>query len=411
MVKRSIEQNLRMKNFEARNGNYETSAVVKNYGVKQREQRSLGDCWQWKANGQCAKGDNCSLEKVHHQIRLRILSCGRMSENHREPEVAEEEVPVVECLHGLSRITSRELAITHFVKKWHPPECLFYKTKSGCRFGEKCSYAHRQVDEQPTKRSKTNNDKSSVAMLKKGNWQERESVSDACHDRTGQLVKRSDEKLGQNSSKSQFSDARQLGCVFQDMKPPKSILRKGTDMPRPIQRVKFTKAIARHTKIRDQNPSLGYICPGEPHERSPNAPKFEDRSQEETEWLEEGAREAAWKLAKCVLKLKEHERATFLSPSENRCLPASSLKPEEREFVVDSGASMHMICKKDLSDAEMDTLTTSTSPTTVITANGEVQTHKEAAVYVQELDTFLTMRVLQNTPAVLSLGKLCDEHG
>ena len=46
-VKRSIEQNLRMKNFEARNGNYETSAVVKNHGMKQREQRSLGDCWQW----------------------------------------------------------------------------------------------------------------------------------------------------------------------------------------------------------------------------------------------------------------------------------------------------------------------------------------------------------------------------
>ena len=44
MVKRSIEQNLRMKNFEARNGNFETSAVVKNRRVKQREQRSLGDC-------------------------------------------------------------------------------------------------------------------------------------------------------------------------------------------------------------------------------------------------------------------------------------------------------------------------------------------------------------------------------
>ena len=53
-------------------------------------------------------------------------------------------------------------------------------------------------------------------------------------------------------------------------------------MRKQIQRVKFAKAIARHTKIRDQNPSLGYICPGEPHERSPNAPKFEDRSQEET---------------------------------------------------------------------------------------------------------------------------------
>ena len=51
-----------------------------------------------------------------------------------------------------------------FCEKWHPPECLFYKTKSGCRFGEKCSYAHRQVDEQPTKRSKKNDDKSAVAM-------------------------------------------------------------------------------------------------------------------------------------------------------------------------------------------------------------------------------------------------------
>ena len=84
--------------------------------------------------------------------------------------------------------------------------------------------------------------------------------------------KKGDKKLERKSSQRRSSDARQLGCVFQDMTPPKSILRKGTDMPKPIQRVKFKKAIARHTKIRDQNPSLGYICPGEPHERSPNAP-------------------------------------------------------------------------------------------------------------------------------------------
>ena len=152
-------------------------------------------------------------------------------------------------------------------------------------------------------------------------------------------------------------------------------------------------------------------CPGEPHQRSPNAPKFEDRSQEETEWQEQGAREAAWKLAKSVSNLEEQERATFFSPSENWCLPASNLKPEEREFVVDSGASMHMISKKDSSDAEMDTLTKSCSRTIVITANGEVQTHEEATVYVKELDIFLTMKVLENTPAVLPLGKLCDENG
>ena len=106
--------------------------------------------------------------------------------------------------------------------------------------------------------------------------------------------------------------------------------------------------------------------------------------------------------------LKE-KKAAFFSPSENRCLFASNLKLEERECVMDSGASMHMISKKDLNDAEMDTLTKSCSPTIVITTNGEVQTHEEAIVYVKELDIFLTMNVLENTPAVLSLGKLCDE--
>ena len=72
---------------------------------------------------------------------------------------------------------------------------------------------------------------------------------------------------------------------------------------------------------------------------------------------------------------------------------------------------MHMISKKDLNSAELETVTTSRSPTAFVTANGEVQTHEEATVYVKELDIFLTMKVLEDTPAVLSLGKLCDEHG
>ena len=47
MVKRSIEQDIRNKNFGARNENFEKSAVVKNQETKQRVQRILGDCWQW----------------------------------------------------------------------------------------------------------------------------------------------------------------------------------------------------------------------------------------------------------------------------------------------------------------------------------------------------------------------------
>ena len=178
------------------------------------------------------------------------------------------------------------------------------------------------------------------------------------------------------------------------MEPPSSssIFRKSSNIRKPIRCVNFTNALVRLADIRDQNPSLGMFCPVEPHQRNPNAPNLEDRYEEETEWQEPRAREASWRLANSVLKLKEHERATFFSPSENRCLPASTLKPEEREFVVHPGASMHMISKKDLSKAEMDSLKKSCSPTIVITANGEVQTHVEAIVYVKELDIFMTMK-------------------
>ena len=62
---------------------------------------------------------------------------------------------------------------------------------------------------------------------------------------------------------------------------------------------------------------------------------------------------------------------------------------------------MHMISKKDLSDAEMDTLTKSCSPTIVLSTNGEVQTNEEALVYVTELDIFLTVKPLEDTPAAL----------
>ena len=105
-----------------------------------------------------------SVENRHSRIRLRILSCSRMREMRREPEVPMARVPVVECLDGLARITSKELEPIHSVKSG-TPECLFYKTKRGCRFGE--NYAHRKIKGQQSKRSKKNGDKSAVAMLKK----------------------------------------------------------------------------------------------------------------------------------------------------------------------------------------------------------------------------------------------------
>ena len=39
-----------------------------------------------------------------------------------------------------------------------------------------------------------------------------------------------------------------------------------------------------------------------------------------------------------------------------------------------------------------------------------MQTHEEA-ILCQKMDIFLIVKVLENTPAVLSLGNLCDENG
>ena len=160
MVKRGVEQDLRKRNFGARNGKYERNAVVKNQGTKQRAQRILGDGWQCETNGQCVKGDNGSFR---HDINKRgkvtpsnpspnsfmqqseRKSSRTRSPRGRSPNGRKSRLPCKDYFRGTCN--------NSFCEKWHPPECLFCKTKSGCRFGEKCSHAHRQVDEQPGKRS------------------------------------------------------------------------------------------------------------------------------------------------------------------------------------------------------------------------------------------------------------------
>ena len=114
---RSIEQEIRNKNFGAKNWTYERNAVVKNQGTKQRGQEILGHCWQWETNGQCSRGDNCSW-----RIRLRVLSCSRMSENHREPEVPEES-PSGRMSRWPCKGYFGGTCNDSFCERWHPPEC------------------------------------------------------------------------------------------------------------------------------------------------------------------------------------------------------------------------------------------------------------------------------------------------
>ena len=83
-----------------------------------------------------------------------------------------------------------------------------------------------------------------------------------------------------------------LGCVFQDMEPPKSssILQKSSSTRKPIRFIKIHKALLRRADIREKKT----IAWNE---------NVEDRSQEETERQERCACEAAWRLAnKKILK-------------------------------------------------------------------------------------------------------------
>ena len=107
-----------------------------------------------------------------------------MSENHRGPEVPEVKVRVVECHDGLARITFEELAITHFVKNGTLQNACSTRPRVVADVGKRAHTHTVKLTHSRLKRSKKNDDKSAVAMLKKGKLaRKRICLPTACHDR------------------------------------------------------------------------------------------------------------------------------------------------------------------------------------------------------------------------------------
>ena len=241
-------------------------------------------------------------------------------------------------------------------------------------FGGKCRCRHVEAEEKPSKTSKKGGAKGPVALLK---------------------------------------ESTQLGCVSQESYPRKSVLREPGILGSK-HTVKFSTGTWHRIKIRERKgPQRGFIPKCAPHGRHPCAPKFGEVSHEETMHQERCARKAAWDLAKNIYKLKNSDKAAFYVPGEAKVMsaPVASKRPEEREFAVDSGASVHMMSKKELSSGEMDIVKMSRTPTEVWTANGEVHSHEEAQAFVHDLNQFVTVQLLEETPAAVSPGKLCKDHG
>ena len=77
VVKLHIDQMMRTRNFMVRNNVVQRGSVIKSQnGKKAYVERKVGECFQWKAHGQCSKGDSCSFS--HDKI-----ACGNSGSGQR----------------------------------------------------------------------------------------------------------------------------------------------------------------------------------------------------------------------------------------------------------------------------------------------------------------------------------------
>ena len=104
----------------------------------------IGDCWQWKSNGQCSRGDNCSFRHdINKRAKLTKPNPSPNSFMHQNESNASRirsprgKSPSGGMFRWPCKDYFKGTCNNSFCEKWHPPDCLFYyKTKSGCRFGK-----------------------------------------------------------------------------------------------------------------------------------------------------------------------------------------------------------------------------------------------------------------------------------
>ena len=153
----------------------------------------------------------------------------------------------------------------------------------------------------------------------------------------------------------------------------------------------------------------------EPHQRSPFPPIIEDFNEHTTMQSENVCAKNKREMRP---RISQNSR-NFPGKCSNNLLTDIGIvltfflkhqSMTETQFVVNSGASTHVMSKKVLTEDEWDTIRVSRNPTTVTTANGSMDTDEEATEDVKYLEMFVTLQLLDDTPAVQALGKLCEEH-
>ena len=110
----------------------------------------VGACYQWKAIGQCSRGDSCSFSHADAPRK----GCGQRQEEQTSSPTPEAKVQADGKLPSKSsghrgetpsgtrgRIPCRDFlkgtCMNSSCNHWHPPVCLNYKSLTGCACGKK----------------------------------------------------------------------------------------------------------------------------------------------------------------------------------------------------------------------------------------------------------------------------------
>ena len=179
-VKLHIEQAQRMKKFRIQCEITERVAVPEGKRQNSFTKRQTGECFQWKANGSCSKGDSCSFlhsrasgnrDTSAEEVKNTGVSCLKPSvDNERRrkgKEQASSSVPTgkgqTEDKRSKRPDLRQELKFLFYEEARcrtsscdyrRPPVCRKYKSGNRCTHGKNCLYRHADGGEKPSKKSK-----------------------------------------------------------------------------------------------------------------------------------------------------------------------------------------------------------------------------------------------------------------
>ena len=116
-------------------------------GEVSARKEKMGECFRWKANGQCSKGD--SVIFYHNLI---LVNCQSSSASRVLTQTDGRKPRVFRAPRGVSPsgLKGWKLCKNFFggtrteppCDLWHPSVCQHHKSESRCKYGDKCNFRH-----------------------------------------------------------------------------------------------------------------------------------------------------------------------------------------------------------------------------------------------------------------------------